>query len=162
MGLIRISDSAEEKIKELSEGRTITATVDWLVGRNDVSGRLDKMAAYLEKKLEQMKKDIIASIEDTTIDRIDTAPRAKREDRALDFQKEVWPLFYEKLDEDNPAWLPGAYTAAHESSDMAEAIYFVDYNKNVLYSMFYDFKAEWLRLTPEVLSFLDGEKNELS
>ena len=161
MGLIRISDSAEEKIKELSEGRTITATVDWLVGRNDVSGRLDKMAAYLEKKLEQVKKDIIASIENTAIDRIDVS-RTKRGDRALDFQKEVWPLFYEKLDENNPAWFPGAYAAAHESSDMAEATYFVDYNKNVLYSMFYDVRAVWLHLTPEVLSFLDGEKNELS
>lgn len=122
-----------------------------------INSRLDKMAEYLDKKFGHLE----SLIEDTTIDRID-APRAKRGSRALDFQKEVWPLFYEKLDEDNPAWLPGAYAAAHESSDMAEAVYFVDYDKNVLYSTFYDSRAEWLRLTPEVLSFLDGEKNELS
>ena len=121
-----------------------------------INSRLDKMAEYLDKKFGHLE----SLIEDTTIDRIDV-PRTKRGDRALDFQKEVWPLFYEKLDENNPAWMPGAYAAAHESSDMAEATYFVDYNKNVLYSMFYDARAEWLHLTPEVLSFLDGEKNEL-
>lgn len=160
MGMIRVSDDAEKQIKGLAKERgvTITAAVDALLARNDVGARFDKMASWLKSYLDTMKKDIVDAIGDTTIDRIDTCtPKRGRIDRALDFQTEVWPIFYELLQENDPAWLPGAYQAAHESSDMAEANYFVDFDKGVIFSIFYGNKVEWVHLTPEVERFLNGD-----
>ena len=52
MGMVRISEEAEKRIKEVAarEGKTFTATVDSLLTSMDIAARLDKMATYLEKK----------------------------------------------------------------------------------------------------------------
>lgn len=88
MGMIRVSDEVEKKLKEVSDGRSMTATVDYLFraatgeaerifgdGNGElvaafagsVNDRLDKLASYLEKKFSHLE----ALIEDTAIDRLE-------------------------------------------------------------------------------------------
>ena len=111
------------------------------------------MGVWMKKEFDAVK----SLIEDTAIDRLDATPVRKHNHDStpsvVEWEK-LWPLFYEKLDEKNPAWLPGAYAGAHESSDMAEATYYIDYDKGVLWSDFFGVKTEWLKLTSEVLDYL--------
>lgn len=60
MGLIRVSDDAERRIKELAGGRTVTATVDSLVsgGAGDLKDYLDEKFSAVEKRLMKIEKMI--------------------------------------------------------------------------------------------------------
>lgn len=60
MGLIRVSDDAERRIKELAGRRTVTATVDSLVsgGAGDLKDYLDAKFSAVEKRLMKIEKMI--------------------------------------------------------------------------------------------------------
>lgn len=150
MGMIRVSEDAEKQIKEMAEGKTITATVDALLARNDIAARMDKMASYLEKKLNDIKDEIISSIKDTTIDRLDSRPRGGGGRISLD-----WPLVQELIfDVAKPEDFvsKGLYTGVHESNILDEIDWFIENGQ--VWGDLHGSKLPYLNLTPNISSFL--------
>lgn len=153
MGMIRVSDDAEKKLKALAEGRTVVAVVDELLAHNDLATRFDKQAVFMA----EMKKDIIASIENTTIDRIATpVGRRAPSSRIIDVD---WPIFQELWldhidDRNNPAWTSkAAYDGLSNSDDASSCTYYIKGDQ-----LWYNFMGvndqPLLNLTPEVTDFL--------
>lgn len=165
MGMIRVSDDAEKKIKAMADGRPVTATVDKLVARNDIAVRLDNLATYLERSLKEMKKDIIKAIEDTTIDRVESGGArfsnanpsnpspSNPSNKFYPWDNCVQDLYFD-FPEDDSAWLPNVREMWGESSAMDMYTYVV---KNG-YLCSEPGSTPLLVFTPEVQAFLD-ERN---
>lgn len=155
MGMIRVSEDAEKQIKEMAEGKTITATVDALLARNDIAARMDKMAAYLEKKLNDIKEEIIASIEDTAIDRLDSRPRSKSKVTLLDWE---WPdiqtLLYDIATEKDYA-TKSDYDEMHESSCADSFKWYIE--ENQVWGDFFGEKKPYLNISPDIANFLTSK-----
>lgn len=149
MGLIRISDEAEAKIKDLaaSSGRTVTSTVDTLVQSNDVAARLNKMGAWLEKKFE----DLEAAIALTSV----STPSHKR----LTRKKKIVPfdiiqeLIFDYLEEGAPEWRAGAEEGAHASDYLELNTWYTD--GAVITSDGPFGTNEWMDVSPRVKTFLE-------
>lgn len=101
MGMIRVSDDAERKIKEMANGRTISATVDAILAGG--AGGAD-FKEYLDKKFDELKE----LIEDTTVDRVSGYSGGRSFSREKEYLD--WPvaqyILYEVCDEENaPEWV---------------------------------------------------------
>lgn len=155
MGMIRVSEDAEKRIKEMAEGKTITATVDALLARNDIAARMDKMAAYLEKKLNDVKEEIISSIEDTAVDRLDSRPRRKSKVTPLDWE---WPdiqtLLYDIATEKDYV-TKSDYDEMHESSCADSFKWYIEDNQ--VWGDFFGEKKPYLNITPNIKAFLTSK-----
>lgn len=155
MGMIRVSEDAEKQIKEMAEGKTITATVDALLARNDIAARMDKMAAYLEKKLNDIKEEIISSIEDTAVDRLDSRPRSKSKVTPLDWE---WPdiqtLLYDIATEKDYV-TKSDYDEMHESSCADQFKWYIE--EGQVWGDFFGEKKPYLNITPIIKAFLTSK-----
>lgn len=163
MGLIRVSDYAENLIKEHSHGRTITATVDSILagsvapdGTEMWKGQQatddDDLRDYLDKKFDELK----ALIEDTTIDRLATRTRGARRDPSLKTYVDweiMQDILFDFLDEGAPEWVnKSAYEGVHESSDLDTAKFLVQDDCIYIESTYS--KAAILNLTPRLKQYL--------
>lgn len=153
--MIRVSEDAEKQIKEMAGGKTITATVDALLARNDIAARMDKMASYLEKKLNDIKEEIISSIEDTAIDRLDRGRARKSKTIPLDWE---WPdiqeLLYDVATESDYV-SKTAHDEMHESSNAQELKYYIEDGQ--VWGDFFGEKKPYLNITPNVKAFLTSK-----
>lgn len=107
MGMIRVSDHAEQIIKEKANGRTITATVDALLEGGGVS------TEYFDKKFDELK----SLIEDTTVDRVAGSGGRARGEKVYIPWEATRELFYEFLDEKATEWRPGVYDEVQNLND---------------------------------------------
>lgn len=158
MGLVRISDDAENKIKELAgaAGRSITAEVDTLLASTNVAERFDKMAVYLKNRLDEMEKKIVSSIENTTIDRLSSQKKSP----VPMLPVISWPVVQEMMFEyaDDGDWASQAAKDGMAESNCADmASWYVDEG---VWGEFYGEKKLYLKLTPHILAFL-AEKGVL-
>ncbi|MDO5452083.1 MAG: hypothetical protein Q4F56_03275 [Candidatus Saccharibacteria bacterium] len=151
MGLIRVSDAAEEKIKRMAaeSGRTVTSTVDILVEGN--SGGVDLLAA-VDKRFDELK----SLLEDTAVDRLARVQK-KKDPISIDWP-DVQYLMFELLEEDAPEWTcKEASKGAHESSELEALTWLADddfiYTTNGV-------RTNWLNITPRIKSYL-GEHYDI-
>lgn len=147
MGLIRVSDETEQRIKEIKGAKSVGAAVDDLLTKNDIAARLDKLGAYLEGKFAELKH----SIEDTTIDRITTPqPRKQRQTFLPDWQTARTILYDIATPGDyvNPA----VYSSFQESDIADEFTYYVQDNQ--LHYTWHGADFPILNLTPAITQFL--------
>lgn len=157
MGMIRVSDDAEKKIKAMANGRTISATVDALLagGQN-----LDK--EYFDSKFREQQealREMRALIEDTTVDRVNNvgpiksaAPGTVKIYVPWDAARE---LFFEFLPDDAPEYIGSASEAIHQADD--EFPVFIQDDK-LWTEDFYGAKSPILNISPRVKQFLEPNK----
>lgn len=150
MGLIRVSDDAETKIKALSasSGRTVTSTVDTLLQSNDVAARLDKMGKWLQKKFD----DLEAALDGAVLTQPVKNHRVKQ--NVIEWPV-VQELMFDVLPEGDAAWYPGREEMARASSDMDFGVFYTDGEK--IYSDDMWGHTDWLKCTATVLAFLTNK-----
>ena len=149
MGMVRISEEAEKRIKEVAarEGKTFTATVDSLLASMDIAARLDKMGKWLEKRLNDLEANILA----------ESASSYAPSRRKTSSTKVIpWPivqdLMFDILPDGAEEWLPGMEEAARASDNLDMGTFLIE--DNVLISNDAWGKAQWLRITPRVENYL--------
>ena len=151
MGLIRVSDHAEQTIKRVSDGRTITATVDAILAASITpdgkiyAGEKDSLQSYLDEKFKHLE----SLIEDTTIDRLTTPSRSSLVPLKWDgCLQEV----YFNFPDDDPCWPPKVKEAWGESDTLDQAEFASD--GNFIYDVTGGDRMAVLNITPELRSFL--------
>lgn len=155
MGLIRVSDDAEKKIKDLASasGGTITTTVDKILQSNDTASRLDKMGAWLKKRLEDMEANILA--ESSSSGSRSSSYSARSNPNNANGVYVPWevlqPLMFDELYE-GKEWLPGAEEAARGSDNLDMCSFFVRDGMIVSDDMWG--KTSWLKVSPRVKDYL--------
>lgn len=162
MGLIRVSDDAEKKIKDLANasGGTITTTVDKILQSNDIAARLDKMGAWLKKRLEDMEANILA--ESSNSSRSYTSRSASSSNSSygtpVDWEtlRDMWLDFLPYGAEE---WLPGREEAFRNSDNMDMGVYYI--KNGLIVSDDTWGHAEWMQISPRVRDYLLSHGVEL-
>lgn len=154
MGLIRVSDDAEKKIKDLANasGGTITTTVDKILQSNDIATRLDKMGAYLKQRLD----DLEAAFDGAVLSSVSSySSRSRSNPRNANGVYVPWevmqPLMFDELYEGDE-WLPGAEEAARSSDNLDMCSFFV--RDGLIVSDDAWGKTSWLQVSPRVKDYL--------
>lgn len=118
---------------------------------NNINQRLDKLGAYLEKKFAELKE----SIEDTTIDRLDSRPRCKSKVTPLDWE---WPdiqtLLYDIATEKDYV-TKSDYDEMHESSCADQFKWYIE--EGQVWGDFFGEKKPYLNITPIIKAFLTSK-----
>lgn len=150
MGMVRVSEEAEKRIKEMAarEGKTFTATVDSLLATTDISARLDKMATYLEKKFE----DLEAAIALTSVSSPSTSHKRLTLKKTPIEYGVVRDLFFDVLEDNAPEWFPQAEDGAHASDSLELAEWYTD--GSIIYSEGLFGHCEWLKVSDRVGNYL--------
>lgn len=116
MGMIRVSDSAEGKIRALANGRTITATVDAILAENN---SLD--TSYFDEKFNELK----SLIEDNLINIVAAGnnPTHPQDNEPLDWDVFRYIIYDLCKDNNSPEWVSqSAHDAMDNLSDPITAI----------------------------------------
>lgn len=162
MGMIRVSDHAEQTIKDFATkmGVTNTTAVDVLlasdttVAASTINKRLDDLAVYLEKKF----AELYSLVEDTTIDRLSGSSHSGSRPRGSSPTYLDWPIVQELMYDwaEDGDWTSSAARQGMEESNLAdEAKWYIDEGSQGVWGEFYGEKQKYLNLTSHVLSFLN-------
>ena len=145
MGLIRVSDAAEEKLKRMAaeSGRTVTSTVDVLVEGN---GGVD--TSYFDKKFEEL----LSAINDTAVDRLATGGgRAPGEKEWVKWEQMQYIIF--NREDDDPAWvIPEGAVFSFKNGDPNELAYYI---KNGTIYIDGPQPVAILKVTPDIREAID-------
>lgn len=127
MGMIRVSDQVESRLKEVADGRSMNATIEKMLAycsspdgfcpvreaRGDF-GKMEYLGGYIDKKFEELK----ALIVDTTVDRVAglkvVSPGTSKVYVPWNVARE---LFYEFLDEKSTEWRPNVYNILQDTDE---------------------------------------------
>ena len=152
MGMVRISEGAEKRIKEVAarEGKTFTATVDSLLASTDIAARLDKMGTYLKQRLD----DLEAALDGASISY--TPSRRKSSSTKVIPWPIVQDLMFDVLPDGAEEWLPGMEEAARTSDNLDLGTFLIE--DNVLISNDAWGKAQWLKISPRVENYLKAHE----
>lgn len=159
MGMIRVSDHAEKVIKEMSNGRTITATVDALVAASvSPDGKIHSEPTlcaetrdYLDKKFDELK----ALIEDTTIDRVENKGGRKISGKTFLDWEITKEIFYEVMRDGGPEWFSEQTKFAIENLDTSLDCYIE--NDTLCSDDAYGSKRVILKVSPRIKEFLKSK-----
>ena len=163
MGMIRVSDEIEQKLKQLADGRSMTATIDLLFKMANSAddsvkgaGGCSLLQEHIDKRFDELK----ALIEDTTIDRLDAAPRTSKTSKAyfLPWENCIQDI-YDDFPEGSDVWLSGVREAWGEADSMDMASYFT--KNGEIWSNFYGHETPLLRITPELSEYLHDKGFEV-
>ena len=165
MGMIRVSEHAEEVIRTWAreKGTTMTGAVDSMLSALEVAltepvkaaraGACGVLQDYLDKRLDRLER----MIEDTAVDRLDGngGPRDKSY-----FNVKVYvpwntarELLYEFLPEDAPEFVSGASAALRQADDEFP-VFIVD--DKLWTEDSYGAKSLILNISPRVRQFLES------
>ncbi len=164
MGMIRVSDEMEQKLKQLADGRSMTATIDLLFkmanSNADDSARGAGGYSLLQEHIDKRFDELKALIEDTTIDRLDAAPRTSKTSKAyfLPWENCIQDI-YDDFPEGSDVWLSGVREAWGEADSMDMASYFT--KNGEIWSNFYGHETPLLRITPELSEYLHDKGFEV-
>lgn len=138
MGMIRVSDHAEQLIRDHSNGRTITATVDAILAgsvapdgtevwkgehdTNAIMNKLDYLERYLDKKFEELKSDLL--VEEAAA-RSTGAPKKFQGEPTWVEWEQMQYIIFELLEDDAREWRisKGAIHQLKEGSSLDDASY---------------------------------------
>lgn len=162
MGLIRVSDEVEGRLKEFADGRSMSNAISSLLdgtnnSDNTTSVSLNELKEYIGKRFDE----ITSILDDTRVDRLDSSysNRSKRNSYIGSKTNLVvidWPLMqeimFDFLEVGAEEWLPGREGAARGSSDMDYGSYFSD--GEIIFSDDMWGKTEWLKVSPRISEFL--------
>ena len=162
MGLIRVSDDAEKRIKEMAEaaGSTITTTVDKMLQSNDVSARLDKMGAYLEKKFVGLEAALDGAVLSNSSYSRSASYKSSNSSYGtpVDWEtlRDMWLDF---LPYEAEEWLPGREEAFRNSDNMDMGAYYI--KNGLIVSDDTWGRADWMKVSPRVKEYLSSHGVEL-
>ena len=156
MGMIRISDYAEEKIRKMAaeSGRTVTSTVDVLVEGN---GGMD--TSYFDKKFEHLESLITDSLVDV-VDRGGAgggrAPVEKLGEKEwVPWDQMSYIIFTHE--DDDPAWvIPEGAVFQFKNGDPTAYSYYV--KDNVIFMESVGRPEPLIKVTPEIREAIDERK----
>lgn len=157
MGMVRISEEAEKRIKAVAarEGKTFTATVDSLLASMDIAARLDKMGAYLEKKF----VDLEAALDGAVLSNSSYSRSASSESAASSYGIPVdWEtlrdMWLDFLPYEAEEWLPGREEAFRNSDNMDMGVYYI--KNGLIVSDDTWGHADWMKVSPRVNEYLSS------
>lgn len=157
MGMIRVSDDAEKKIKAMANGRTISATVDSLVAGEAANVDIQK---WMEENFNSIHEELAklkSLIEDTTVDRVDSGGPRKSSYQSNVKVYVPWDaareLFFEFLPDDAPEYIGSASEAIHQA-DSEFPVYIQD--DKLWTEDYYGTKSPILNISPRVKQFLES------
>lgn len=157
MGLIRVSDDAEKKIKEEAEaaGSTITTTVDKMLQSNDIAARLDKMGKWLEKKF----VDLEAALDGAVLSGSSYSSSASSKSSNSSYGTPVdWEtlrdMWLDFLPYEAEEWLPGREETFRSSDNMDMGVYYI--KNGLIVSDDTWGHADWMKVSPRVKKYLSS------
>ena len=163
MGLIRVSDDAEKKIKEAAEaaGSTITTTVDKMLQSNDIAARLDKMGKWMEKKFVDLEAALDGAVLSNSSSNSSSASYKSSNSyygTPVDWEtlRDMWLDF---LPYEAEEWLPGREEAFRNSDNMDMGVYYI--KNGLIVSDDTWGHADWMKVSPRVEEYLSSHGVEI-
>lgn len=158
MGMIRVSEEVEKQLKEIADGRSMSATVEMLIkGAGNTADNMFSLTKEFMGHIDEKFDELKSLIEDTTVDRVDNGgPRSSRSSYQSNVKVYVpWEtareLLYEFLPEDAPEFIGNASEAIRQADN--EFPVFIQDDK-LWTEDFYGTKSPILNITPRVTQFL--------
>ena len=146
MGMVRISEEAEKRIKEVAarEGKTFTATVDSLLASMDIAARLDKMGKWMEKKF----VDLEAALDGAVLSNSSSSSSSASYKSSNSYHGT--PVDW---------WLPGREEAFRNSDNMDMGVYYI--KNGLIVSDDTWGHADWMKVSPRVEEYLSSHGVEI-
>ena len=150
MGLIRVSDGVEERLKRASGGRSMSATIDSLL---DDRGGLEEtpFVEYIDKKFEELKALITDNLVDV-VAQSNGGGRAPGEKEWVPWDQMSYIIFTH--DDDDPAWIiPASSVFELKNGDPTVYSYYV--KDNTIFMESVGRPEPLLKVTPEIREAID-------
>lgn len=161
MGMIRVSDEIEAKLKQLADGRSMTATIDLLFKMaNSNANESVKMArtgacSLLQEHIDKRFDELKTLIEDTTVDRLASSSSKSNSNSSygtpVDWEtlRDLWLDFLPYGAEE---WLPGREEAFRNSDNMDMGAYYI--KNGLIVSDDTWGHADWMKVSSRVKDYL--------
>ena len=169
MGMVRISEEAEKRIKEVAarEGKTFTATVDSLLASMDIAARLDKMGKWMEKKFVDLEAAldgaVLSSSSSNSSSNSNSSSASYKSSNSyygtpVDWEtlRDMWLDF---LPYEAEEWLPGREEAFRNSDNMDMGVYYI--KNGLIVSDDTWGHADWMKVSPRVEEYLSSHGVEI-
>ena len=163
MGMVRISEEAEKRIKEVAarEGKTFTATVDSLLASMDIAARLDKMGKWMEKKFVDLEAALDGAVLSSSSSSSSSASYKSSNSyygTPVDWEtlRDMWLDF---LPYEAEEWLPGREEAFRNSDNMDMGVYYI--KNGLIVSDDTWGHADWMKVSPRVEEYLSSHGVEI-
>ena len=129
MGMIRVSDEVEKQLKALSDGRSMSATVEMLMTNVGPDGRINTEPVlsasnrdYFDKKFDELKALITDSLVDVVAG--SGSGRAPGEKEWVKWEQMQYIIF--NREDDDPAWvIPEGAVFSFKNGDPNELAYYI-------------------------------------
>lgn len=158
MGMIRVSDKVEGRLKEVADGRSMSATVEMLLAKQDLKdsahGDAKEIIYHIDEVLRARFDELASLIKDTAVDRLDRSFSRPRYETEID-----WPimkeLIYDVLGYEDDSWASrAAAEGITESNDLEETRFILSDN---FICVDKGKKVPIIKLTPKVKTFLESK-----
>ena len=165
MGMVRISEEAEKRIKEVAarEGKTFTATVDSLLASMDIAARLDKMGKWMEKKFVDLEAALDGAVLSNSNSSSSSSSAGYKSSNSyygtpVDWEtlRDMWLDF---LPYEAEEWLPGREEAFRNSDNMDMGAYYI--KNGLIVSDDPWGHADWMKVSPRVEEYLSSHGVEI-
>lgn len=157
MGMIRVSDKVEGRLKEIADGRSMSATVEMLIkGAGNTADNMFSLTKEFTEHIDEKFDELKSLIEDTTVDRVNSGGPKNYVSGSVkvyvpwDAARE---LFFEFLPDDAPEYIGSASEAIHQADD--EFPVFIQ-DDRLWTEDFYGAKSPILNISPRVKQFLES------
>lgn len=169
MGMIRVSDEVEGRLKEVADGRSMNSVIEKMLAycsspdgfcpAPQADGRgAAQYEPYLLEHLDERLDKLESLIEDTTVDRVAGGPIKSAAPGTVKIYV-PWgaarELFFEFLPDDAPEYIGSASEVIHQADD--EFPVFIQ-DDRLWTEDFYGAKSPILNISPRVKQFLESHK----
>ena len=161
MGMIRVSDEVEGRLKEVADGRSMNAVIEKMLaycssptGFCPAPKEGQNYEPYILEHLDERLDKLESLIEDTAVDRLDGGNKGRvggAKHFPLCWENCLQEVYFEFEDSD-PCWLPGVKEGWGASDFMDTAIFESD--GDYVYDVTHN-KFPVLKVTPELREFLN-------
>ena len=169
MGMVRISEEAEKRIKEVAarEGKTFTATVDSLLASMDIAARLDKMGKWMEKKFVDLEAALDGAVLSSSSSNSSSSSSSSSASYKSSNSYYGTPVDWETLRDmwldflpyEAEEWLPGREEAFRNSDNMDMGVYYI--KNGLIVSDDTWGHADWMKVSPRVEEYLSSHGVEI-
>lgn len=165
MGMIRVSDEVEGRLKEIADGRSMSATVEMLIkGAEDTAEKMfgggggelvAAVAGVIKEHIDKRFDELKSLIEDTTVDRVAGPIKSAGTVKVYVPWGVARELFFEFLPDDASEYIGSASGVIRQADD--EFPVFIQDDK-LWTEDFYGAKSPILNISPRVKQFLESHK----